>query len=171
MRLYLASTSPARLATLRAVGIEPVTIAPGVDEEAAVAAAAPLTAPEMVQLPFDVAGYEKIDTMSALDAWIARIVEVGHDARQPARKAIGVGIRGIDHLVVGVRGPYGRVRLLFGIEFGIDLGAIAGTTDTALHVPYQRNDRHDENGDDREAEKPGGDEFGIRFDDGCGRGR
>ena len=38
MRLYLASTSPARLATLRAVGIEPVTIAPGVDEEAAVAA-------------------------------------------------------------------------------------------------------------------------------------
>lgn len=50
MRLYLASTSPARLATLRAVGIEPVTIAPGVDEEAAVAAAAPLTAPEMVQL-------------------------------------------------------------------------------------------------------------------------
>jgi septum formation protein len=39
VRLYLASTSPARLATLRAVGIEPVTIAPGVDEEAAVAAA------------------------------------------------------------------------------------------------------------------------------------
>lgn len=38
-RLYLASTSPARLATLQAVGIEPVTIAPGVDEEAAVAAA------------------------------------------------------------------------------------------------------------------------------------
>jgi septum formation protein len=50
MRLYLASTSPARLATLRAAGIEPVTIAPGVDEEAAVAAAGPLTAPEMVQL-------------------------------------------------------------------------------------------------------------------------
>ena len=39
-RLYLASTSPARLATLRAVGIEPVTIAPEVDEDAAVAAAA-----------------------------------------------------------------------------------------------------------------------------------
>ncbi|MGN6324442.1 Maf family protein [Pseudolysinimonas sp.] len=39
MHLYLASTSPARLATLRAVGIEPVTVAPGVDEEAAVAAA------------------------------------------------------------------------------------------------------------------------------------
>ena len=50
MRLYLASTSPARLATLRAVGIEPVAIAPGVDEEAAVAAASPQTAPEMVQL-------------------------------------------------------------------------------------------------------------------------
>lgn len=53
--LYLASTSPARLATLRAVGVEPVAIAPGVDEEAAVraaeaAAGAPLAAPEMVQL-------------------------------------------------------------------------------------------------------------------------
>jgi septum formation protein len=50
MRLYLASTSPARLATLRAAGIEPVALAPGVDEEAAVASAGPLTPPEMVQL-------------------------------------------------------------------------------------------------------------------------
>ena len=54
MRLYLASTSPARLATLRAVGIEPVTIAPGVDEEAAVATAerdrGPLDALETVSL-------------------------------------------------------------------------------------------------------------------------
>ena len=56
MRLYLASTSPARLATLRAVGIEPIVIAPGVDEHAAVneaAAAYPdgvLPATEMVQL-------------------------------------------------------------------------------------------------------------------------
>jgi septum formation protein len=37
MRLYLASTSPARLATLRAAGVEPLTIAPEVDEEALVA--------------------------------------------------------------------------------------------------------------------------------------
>lgn len=50
MRLYLASTSPARLATLRAAGIEPVTLAPGVDEEAAVAAAGPLAPPDMVML-------------------------------------------------------------------------------------------------------------------------
>jgi septum formation protein len=50
MRFHLASTSPARLATLRAAGIEPVAIAPGVDEEAAVAAAGPLTPPEMVML-------------------------------------------------------------------------------------------------------------------------
>ena len=50
MRLYLASTSPARLATLRAAGIEPVAIAPGVDEEAAVAAAGPLAPEEMVML-------------------------------------------------------------------------------------------------------------------------
>lgn len=33
-RLVLASTSPARLALLRAGGIEPITIAPGVDEDA-----------------------------------------------------------------------------------------------------------------------------------------
>lgn len=50
MRLILASTSPARLATLRAVGIEPLAIAPLVDEDAAVAAAGPLGAAEMVQL-------------------------------------------------------------------------------------------------------------------------
>lgn len=56
MHLYLASTSPARLATLRAVGIEPIAIAPGVDEEAAVEAASAavpggvLPAPDMVQL-------------------------------------------------------------------------------------------------------------------------
>ena len=50
VRLYLASTSPARLATLRAVGIEPVAIPSHVDEEAAVAGAGPLTPPELVQL-------------------------------------------------------------------------------------------------------------------------
>lgn len=50
MRLYLASTSPARLATLRAVGVEPVLLASHVDEDAAVAAAGELTAPEMVLL-------------------------------------------------------------------------------------------------------------------------
>ena len=36
MRLYLASTSPARLALLRQVGIEPVVVPSQVDEEAAV---------------------------------------------------------------------------------------------------------------------------------------
>ena len=50
VRFTLASTSPARLATLRAAGIEPVAIAPGVDEEAAVAAAGPLSPPDMVML-------------------------------------------------------------------------------------------------------------------------
>jgi len=50
MRLYLASTSPARLATLRAIGIEPILLASNVDEDAAVAAAGPLTPHEMVQL-------------------------------------------------------------------------------------------------------------------------
>jgi len=50
VRLYLASTSPARLATLRAAGIEPVVVPSWVDEEAAVAAAAPIGAEDMVQL-------------------------------------------------------------------------------------------------------------------------
>jgi septum formation protein len=50
VRLYLASTSPARLATLRAVGIEPVTIPSQVDEEAATRAAGPLSAADMVLL-------------------------------------------------------------------------------------------------------------------------
>ena len=50
MRLYLASTSPARLATLRAAGIEPTVIPSEVDEDAAVAAAGPLTVAETVQL-------------------------------------------------------------------------------------------------------------------------
>lgn len=50
VRLYLASTSPARLSTLRAAGIEPVVLPSEVDEDAAVAAAAPPSAAEMVQL-------------------------------------------------------------------------------------------------------------------------
>lgn len=54
MRLYLASTSPARLATLRAAGLEPAgLINPGVDEDAVVqaltaAAGAPLSPHDMV---------------------------------------------------------------------------------------------------------------------------
>lgn len=50
MRLYLASTSPARLATLRSAGIEPVTYSPDVDEDAVVAAAGELSAHDMVAL-------------------------------------------------------------------------------------------------------------------------
>ena len=38
MRLYLASTSPARLSVLRAAGIEPICFSPEVDEEAEVQA-------------------------------------------------------------------------------------------------------------------------------------
>lgn len=50
MRLYLASTSPARLATLRAAGIEPVLLNSNVDEDAVAAAAGPLTPHDYVQL-------------------------------------------------------------------------------------------------------------------------
>jgi septum formation protein len=48
--LYLASTSPARLATLRAAGVEPTVIPSLVDEDAAVAAAQPLSPIQLVQL-------------------------------------------------------------------------------------------------------------------------
>jgi len=48
--LVLASTSPARLATLRAAGVDPTTISPGVDEDAVVAAAGHLEPAEMVEL-------------------------------------------------------------------------------------------------------------------------
>lgn len=50
MRLYLASTSPARLTTLRASGIEPIVLPSNVDEDAAVTAAGPLAPADMVQL-------------------------------------------------------------------------------------------------------------------------
>jgi len=54
MRLYLASTSPARLALLRAAGIEPVVVPSHVDEPARVTAAeaehGPLAPEAMVQL-------------------------------------------------------------------------------------------------------------------------
>lgn len=50
MLLVLASTSPARLATLRAAGVEPRTISPGVDEDAVVAAAGHLEPADMVEL-------------------------------------------------------------------------------------------------------------------------
>jgi septum formation protein len=48
VRLYLASTSPARLATLRAVGVDPVVVPSNVDEDAAVAASGPFTTIDMV---------------------------------------------------------------------------------------------------------------------------
>lgn len=48
MRLLLASSSPARLAVLRAAGIEPIVRPSLVDEDAVLAAAGPLTASETV---------------------------------------------------------------------------------------------------------------------------
>jgi septum formation protein len=55
MRLYLASTSPARRALLAQSGIEPVLVAPGVDEDAVAAAerdrlSRELSGPELVSL-------------------------------------------------------------------------------------------------------------------------
>lgn len=50
VRLYLASTSPARLATLRAVGIDPVVVPSNLDEEDAIAGAGELTPEQTVLL-------------------------------------------------------------------------------------------------------------------------
>lgn len=55
MRLYLASTSPARRALLAQSGIEPVLVSPGVDEDAVAATEQDrlgrgLTGPELVSL-------------------------------------------------------------------------------------------------------------------------
>jgi septum formation protein len=73
VRLYLASTSPARLTTLRASGIEPVVLPSNVDEDAAVAAAGPLTPTEMVQLLARLKAEAVVDSVvdgSALDGFI-----------------------------------------------------------------------------------------------------
>ena len=80
MRLYLASTSPARRATLRAAGIEPLTIAPEVDEEALVASV-------------------EADLARPLDAWT--MVELL--ARAKAEAVVGRGVDGgpIDGLILG----------------------------------------------------------------------
>jgi septum formation protein len=67
VRLYLASTSPARLSLLRQIGIEPVVIPPLVDEEAEVAAAeaetGPLAPGAMVQLLARLKAEAVVDTL------------------------------------------------------------------------------------------------------------
>ncbi|MEB0201803.1 MULTISPECIES: nucleoside triphosphate pyrophosphatase [unclassified Cryobacterium] len=73
MRLYLASTSPARLTLLRAAGIEPVTIAPGVDEDEVAADAArllgaPLTPRHTVELLARAKAEDVSRAIVALDA-------------------------------------------------------------------------------------------------------
>ncbi|NQX36744.1 nucleoside triphosphate pyrophosphatase [Herbiconiux sp. VKM Ac-2851] len=75
MRLYLASTSPARLALLRQIGIEPVVLPSEVDEDAAVDAEnaarlasgrAPLTTAELVQLLAEAKAEAVVAALAAL---------------------------------------------------------------------------------------------------------
>lgn len=78
MRLYLASTSPARLATLRAAGIEPVLIDPAVDEDAVLAAAGDISPIDAVQL-LARAKAEAVDGRSA-DGEVIDGIVVGGDS-------------------------------------------------------------------------------------------
>lgn len=72
MQLFLASTSPARLATLRSAGIEPVVVHSDVDEDAVVAAAeaksGPLSAEDMVLLLARAKAEAVISTSSIIEA-------------------------------------------------------------------------------------------------------
>lgn len=73
-KLVLASTSPARLALLRAGGIEPIAIAPGVDEDAVVERAESMGlisgTSEMVQLLAKAKAEAVVDYPEAQDAII-----------------------------------------------------------------------------------------------------
>ena len=84
MHLYLASTSPARLATLRAAGIEPTVVPSEVDEDAAVAEAeasnGPLGPADMVLLlarakAEAVIGLEGVDTGLVLGGDSAFVID------------------------------------------------------------------------------------------------
>lgn len=72
MQLFLASTSPARLATLRSAGIEPVVVHSDVDEDAVVTAAeaksGPLSAEDMVLLLARAKAEAVISTSSIIEA-------------------------------------------------------------------------------------------------------
>jgi septum formation protein len=75
MRLYLASTSPARRALLAQTGIEPVLVAPGVDEDAAVAATVSalgraLTGPELVALLAEAKAAAVADATAPVDGFV-----------------------------------------------------------------------------------------------------
>lgn len=75
MRLYLASTSPARRALLAQTGIEPVLVAPGVDEDAAVVSAAAvlgrgLTGPELVAMLAEAKAAAVADGTAPVDGFV-----------------------------------------------------------------------------------------------------
>jgi septum formation protein len=70
VRLYLASTSPARLATLRAAGVEPAgLISPGVDEDAVVAEL------EAANGPQDAASVVAVLARAKAEAVVGRLVD------------------------------------------------------------------------------------------------
>ena len=79
MRLCLASTSPARLALLRAAGIEPLTEAPGVEEEAAVVEAGDLTPHDTVLLLARLKAEEVASRIEQLHPGFAGVI-VGGDS-------------------------------------------------------------------------------------------
>lgn len=124
MRLYLASTSPARLATLRAAGVEPVVVPSKVDEVAALRESGNLSPSETVALlsrlkaeavaasEFDESGFILgCDSVFELDGVIYGKPHTAEVARQ--RWELQRGKRGIlhtGHWLIPANSPIGSGR-------------------------------------------------------------
>ncbi|MFC5503439.1 Maf family protein [Lysinimonas soli] len=138
VRLYLASTSPARLATLRAVGIEPITIPSRVDEEAAVRSAAPGTPTEMVQLLARLKAEAVVEGGSLDGSAIDGLVLGGDSAFE-----FGGAVYGKPHLPETARQRWHEQRGLSGVlhsghwlidaRGGVVGAAIGGVADARVH--------------------------------------
>ncbi|MCC7128266.1 MAG: septum formation inhibitor Maf [Microbacteriaceae bacterium] len=124
MRLYLASTSPARLATLRSAGVEPVVVPSKVDEAVALSEAGSLSPSETVALlarlkaeavaasEFDDSGFILgCDSVFELDGVIYGKPHTAEVARQRWELQRGkLGILHTGHWLIPANSPVGSGR-------------------------------------------------------------
>jgi len=89
VQLFLASTSPARLATLRASGIEPVVVPSEVDEDAVVAAAEAVSGPIAAQDMVLLLARAKAEAVLGLDSVIEASSAAGPDGSHPGILILG----------------------------------------------------------------------------------